>query len=66
MRSANVYIVHLWSDGGARAIFRASVQRAGTDESAWFTEAATLARYFDEQAGAVANADEGARDRESP
>lgn len=52
MQRANVFIVHLWVDGGRRSAFRAAVQRAGTDESAWFTEAGTLVRYFEAQANA--------------
>lgn len=49
MREADVFIVHLWIADGAQRAFRAAVQRAGTDESTWFTEAQALTRYFEQQ-----------------
>lgn len=64
MQRANVFIVHLWVDDGPQSAFRAAVQRAGTDESAWFTEAATLVRYFEAQANADTGATSGAGTQE--
>jgi hypothetical protein len=60
MQRADVFIVHLWTAGESQGAFRAAVQRAGTDESAWFTEAATLVRYFEEQANADTGETSGA------
>ena len=58
MKEASVYIVHLWGTVGPPTAFRAAVQRAGTDESAWFTEAGELVRYFEQQAVAPVGADD--------
>lgn len=56
MPAAEVFIVHLWRAGGARRDFRAAVQRAGSDESAWFTRAQAMVRFLEQQAGAPADA----------
>lgn len=52
MEQAMVFIVRLWGAVEARAPFRAAVLRAGTDESAWFTQPDALATYFEQQVGA--------------
>lgn len=46
MPEADVFIVRVWTDAGPRPEFRAAVNHAGTDESAWFTDADALADYF--------------------
>ena len=51
MEHALVFIVRLWGAVGPQAGFRAAVLRAGTSESAWFTQADALTRYFERQAG---------------
>ena len=51
MEEVEVFIVRLWRAPGPRESFRAAVTRAGTDESAWFTDAGAVARYFEVQAG---------------
>ena len=49
MQEVNVYIVHLWTARSPQ-VFRAAVVRAGSDDSAWFTAAEDLGRYFATQA----------------
>ncbi|MBK9115892.1 MAG: hypothetical protein IPM22_09665 [Betaproteobacteria bacterium] len=46
MQHHDVFIVHVWTDELASCAFRASAQRAGTDESAWFTNSGALVRYL--------------------
>jgi len=50
VQEASVFIVHLWPANGPDEPFRATVQRAGTDESAWFTQADALVRFLMQQA----------------
>lgn len=47
MQHRDVFIVHIWTDDAASCAFRAAVQRAGTDESAWFTNSVALASYLE-------------------
>jgi hypothetical protein len=48
---AYLFIVRLWSAERSRTDFRAAVQRAGTDESEWFTQADAPVRHFEWWAG---------------
>lgn len=50
MEQALVFIVRLWGTGD-RAGFRAAVLRAGSNETAWFTQAEAMTRYLEGQAG---------------
>lgn len=58
MHAAEVFIVHLWRPVGARRGFRATVQRAGSDESQWFTQPQAMVRFLEQQASAAADADD--------
>jgi hypothetical protein len=58
MQEAYLFIVRLWPAEGPRADFRATLQRAGTDESAWFTQADALVRCFERFAGSPRDADD--------
>lgn len=58
MQEALVFIVRLWAIE-PQATFRAAVLRAGSDESAWFTQPAALANFFEQQV----RAPDGARRR---
>ncbi|MDP1650907.1 MAG: hypothetical protein Q8M01_22320 [Rubrivivax sp.] len=58
MEEALVFIVRLWGAGDPQASFRAAVLRAGTNESAWFTQADAMTRYFERQSGVPPSDDE--------
>ncbi|MCC7040322.1 MAG: hypothetical protein IT516_08430 [Burkholderiales bacterium] len=60
MQHREVFIVRVWTGDAASRGFRAAVQRAGTDESAWFTDSAALARYLETCGGDTAEDADGA------
>ena len=66
MHAAEVFIVHLWRADEVRRDFRATVQRAGSDEAVWFTHPETMVRFLQQQANAPADADDDPNRREQP
>ena len=64
MQEALVFIVRLWAVE-PQADFRAAVLRAGSDESAWFTQAVALANYFRLQTRASTDGDCAEREEQS-
>jgi hypothetical protein len=66
MHAAEVFIVHLWPADGVRRDFRATVQRAGSDESQWFTQPEAMVRFLEQQASAPVNPDDNPSASEQP
>ncbi len=60
MQEAVVFIVRLWRAVATQHSFRAAVLRAGTDESAWFTDARALAHYLEHGTDLESPAPDGA------
>jgi hypothetical protein len=64
MEETLVLIVRMWTAVEPQASFRATVLRAGTDESTWFTQSEVLASYFEKQVRAPASTRDGAEREE--